>query len=160
MSAFAQPASPPTGMGNSSPNVQEANTGVVQDSPGTGLGQSWPNAPDVSANPHWHVYVFERDGIRYVQVNDLGGKVRAAFATANGELLVLPMGEDAQVVIRPQGDRGRSNQTRSVARTETIYQDGMLRITARSRRMDAVLMEAVLDVCTDPVQCGGRFTAQ
>ena len=48
--------------------------------PSSGLGQSWPNTTDVSASPHWHVYVFQRNGVRYVQINDLSGKVR--FQTA------------------------------------------------------------------------------
>ncbi len=63
--------------------------------PSHGLGQMWPNAQDVSANPQWHVYVFERDQIHYIQVNDSSGAVRAAFAVANGTALVLPIGGDA-----------------------------------------------------------------
>ena len=37
-------------------------TAAATDTPSSGLGQSWPNATDVSANPHWHVYVFVKDG--------------------------------------------------------------------------------------------------
>lgn len=66
--------------------------------PGTGLGQSWPNATDVSASPHYHVYVFWKDGIRYFQINDLNGNVRAAIAVANHVVLVLPVGLDAAAV--------------------------------------------------------------
>jgi hypothetical protein len=63
-----------------------------------GLGQSWPNTADVSATPNWHVYVFRMHGIKYVQVNDLGGTVHAAIGTANGSTIVLPVGVDAQNV--------------------------------------------------------------
>src|SRR5579875_2837948 len=70
--------------------------------PSMGLGQAWPNAQDVSASTHWHVYVFANNGVRYVQVNDLNGNVRAAFASANGQFLVLPMGRDALRVATPQ----------------------------------------------------------
>ncbi|WP_175927454.1 hypothetical protein [Burkholderia cepacia] len=67
-----------------------------------GLGSSWPNAPDVSANPNWHVYVFRRAGVKYIQVNDLSGTVREVVATSAGEFLVLPMGRDASRVSTPQ----------------------------------------------------------
>jgi hypothetical protein len=63
--------------------------------PQNNLGQQWPNASDVSSSPSWHVYVFERDGVHYVQINDIAGNVHAAFGTANGQYLVLPMGLDA-----------------------------------------------------------------
>ena len=72
--------------------------------PATGLGQAWPNASDVSSSPRWHVYVFIKDGVRYIQVNDLNGKVRGAIATANGQFLVLPIGTDAEgVAAGPNG---------------------------------------------------------
>ncbi|HEX5306096.1 MAG TPA: hypothetical protein VFW82_08425, partial [Dyella sp.] len=75
-------------------------SGMAQatDAPSSGLGQSWPNTTDVSTNPYWHVYVFEKDGVRYVQVNDTNGRVHAAIATAGGQVLVLPIGVDAQNV--------------------------------------------------------------
>jgi len=61
---------------------------------GTGMGLAKPNTLDLSTYPGWHTYAFMRDGIRYVQINDDVGKVHAAIATANGSMLVLPMGED------------------------------------------------------------------
>jgi hypothetical protein len=69
--------------------------GVSAAPPQNNLGQQWPNASDVSSNPSWHVYVFQRDGVRYIQINDIAGNVHAAFGTANGQYLVLPMGLDA-----------------------------------------------------------------
>jgi hypothetical protein len=68
----------------------------------TGLGQSWPNARDVSASSHWHVYAFKNNGIRYVQVNDLNGNVRVAFAVVGDQFLVLPMGRNASRISTPQ----------------------------------------------------------
>ena len=32
----------------------------------TGLGESLPNISDLSSDPQWQVYAFERDGIRYL----------------------------------------------------------------------------------------------
>lgn len=96
-----------------------------------GLGQAWPNAIDVSASMHWHVYLFANDGIRYVQVNDLNGNVRAAFATANGQFLVLPMGRDAQRLSTPQHSATPAS-TRIVAASgpETLYRDDSIQIDA------------------------------
>ncbi len=39
----------------------------------SGLGEAMPDAIDLSSDPTWQVYEFERDGVRYVQVNDLSG---------------------------------------------------------------------------------------
>jgi hypothetical protein len=92
--------------------------------PSTGLGQAWPNAPDVSTSPHWHAYVFEKDGIRYIQINDLAGHVRGAFATAKGQYLVLPIGSDAATAKATTIDA-------AVAGTgaETVYDDGSTQVT-------------------------------
>src|SRR5690242_15841580 len=98
---------------------------------GTGLGQSWPNAQDVSASVHWHVYAFNNNGIRYIQVNDLNGNVRVAFATANGQFLVLPMGRNANSISTPQQRAVTSNTVVALSDyTETVYRDGSIRLEA------------------------------
>lgn len=93
----------------------------------TGLGQSWPNARDVSASPHWHVYVFERGGVRYIQVNDLQGNVHAAVANAGGELLALPVGSDAQSVSTP--DEPAATESVPAGAGETVYRDNTVQIS-------------------------------
>lgn len=92
-------------------------------SPSTGLGQSWPNATDVSASPQWHVYVFVLNGIKYVQINDLNGNVHAAVGTANGASVVLPAGLDAQNVSTTSSSATPSN-------TQTVYSDSTTTVTA------------------------------
>jgi len=87
--------------------------------PAPDLGKSWPNAADVSASPRWHVYVFHRDHVEYVQINDVNGTVRAAFATANGQTLVLPMGVDNASVSASQPS---SVQTTTHG-SELVYRD-------------------------------------
>lgn len=94
--------------------------------PATGLGQSWPNAADVSTNPHWHVYMFVLNGIKYIQINDLNGTVHAAVGTANGTSIVLPVGVDAQNVSAPAATS--SSATSSAA--QTVYQDSATTVTA------------------------------
>lgn len=117
-----------------------------------GLGQSWPNAQDVSASPRWHVYVFERDGIRYVQINDLNGNVRAAFAAQGGSFLVLPIGSDASRVATPQ-DPQPAPDNRS---GEVVYHDSDVQLQVTPQVNGVMTMQAVDSACNDPVECSSR----
>ena len=123
-------------------------TAAATDTPSSGLGQSWPNATDVSANPHWHVYVFVKDGVRYVQVNDTNGGVRSAIATAGGQVLVLPIGQDAQNVATTDAAAAATDPA------ETIYDDGSVQIKAASQPSGATTFKvANATGCNDPVEC-------
>jgi hypothetical protein len=116
----------------------------------TGLGQAWPNAEDVSASPHYHVYVFVRDGIRYIQVNDLNGTVRGAVAVAGRVSWVLPVGTDAQNVTTSTQDDSPASHS------EAVYDDGVTRITASPAGQNAVKLEATeTDQCTN-FDCTGQ----
>ena len=127
-------------------------TAMARQFPATGLGQSWPNASDVSSSPRFHVYVFVKDGVRYVQVNDLNGKVRGAFAAANGQFLVLPIGSDAA-----HASAGPNASALTAAATgangETVYRDGDLRVTVTYLANGATALDAESTPCTDPVEC-------
>lgn len=98
--------------------------------PSNGLGQSWPNAQDVSVSPRWHVYLFLRDGVQYVQMNDQNGTVHAAFATANGEILFLPVGIDSQRIAQAQPS------SLAVSDGELVYRE--VGLTLYMVRQDAV----------------------
>lgn len=65
------------------------------------MGESFPDAVDLAADPAWQVYEFERDGIRYVQINDSNGTVRAAAGRIGGTAWVMPIGTDADRVAVP-----------------------------------------------------------
>ena len=67
-----------------------------------GMGSAAPGTSDRSLSPRWHVYLFVKDGIEYVQVNDTAGRVRAGIAASAGTHLVLPMGTDAANVATPE----------------------------------------------------------
>jgi hypothetical protein len=114
----------------------------------TGLGQSWPNAVDVSTSPHYHVYVFRKDGIRYFQVNDLNGNVRAAVAVANGVVLTLPIGLDA-------ASATHSAVPQVSSASETVYSDKDVTLTATPKRSGEVAINTVAaaDICDDPTDC-------
>jgi hypothetical protein len=97
----------------------------------TGLGQAWPNAQDLSASSHWHVYVFANNGVKYIQVNDLNGNLRTAFAVANGQFLVLPMGRDAQRLSTPQQSAPASATAVPLSSyAETIYRGAGVQLSA------------------------------
>jgi hypothetical protein len=91
--------------------------------PATGLGQAWPNAADQSASPNWHVYVFERDGIRYIQINDRNGTVHAALGRAGDTIFALPVGVDANNVAISSSVEGGTSAL-------PIYQDQAVSVTA------------------------------
>jgi hypothetical protein len=119
----------------------------------TGLGQAWPNAPDVSMSPHYHVYVFVRDGIRYVQVNDLNGTVRSAVAVADHVVLVLPMGVDAQHVTTSPSAGSK------VSSPEPVYDDGATQIVASPANDGSVNFGVTeMNPCTN-FDCTGQVAA-
>jgi hypothetical protein len=123
--------------------------------PSTGLGQSWPNAADVSVSSHYHVYVFARDGIRYIQVNDSNGTVRGAVAVADQVVLVLPVGVDAASVATstPPTQAQVSNVS-----GETVYRDASVQINATPQSTGAVQLVVTKlapdGICTNnPFNC-------
>jgi hypothetical protein len=136
--------------------------------PAAGLGQSWPNTTDVSASPHYHVYVFYRDGSRYFQVNDLNGNVLGAFATAGHQFMILPMGETSGVVHVLSSIATSANSNSS---TETIYSDKSITITANPAVSGGVAQPQTCDALnctiinavsapTSPVVSGGGTHSQ
>lgn len=118
----------------------------------SGLGQSWPNAADLSANPHWHVYVFMLNGIKYVQINDLYGTVHAAIGTAGDTTIVLPIGVDSRHVSTAQTSAIQSNGSNVV----TVYHDDSTIITATLLSNGAIQFNATpLAASCKTYNCGG-----
>ncbi|WP_258317486.1 hypothetical protein [Stenotrophomonas rhizophila] len=58
-----------------------------------GLGQSNPETLNLSEDPNWLVYGFERNGISYYQVNDLAGQVRVIVGKVDDQFFTLPAGK-------------------------------------------------------------------
>ncbi|MBB3832602.1 hypothetical protein FHR55_000768 [Xanthomonas arboricola] len=95
----------------------------------TGLGDSHPNATNLTLDPAWSIYEFQRDGVTYLQINDNSGTVRAVVARVDNALWVLPMGKDVDRVSIPTSNsigisittatasKATSNRTRMVYRT-------------------------------------------
>jgi hypothetical protein len=66
-----------------------------------GLGETKPMADNLSNDPSWQVYGFERDGIAYYQVNDLAGRVQLIIGKADDYFWALPAGDNARRVSLP-----------------------------------------------------------
>lgn len=82
----------------------------------TGLGESLPETSDLSSDPDWQIYEFERDGIRYLQINDAANNARAAIGQIGATAWVLPVGRDAgRVVIQARA--------LSAVTGRTVYRD-------------------------------------
>ncbi|WP_206413843.1 hypothetical protein [Lysobacter enzymogenes] len=64
-----------------------------------GLGEEFPAAQNLATDSVWKVYKFERDGIRYAQVNDSAGVVRGAVGYIGDTAWVLPVGNDVDRVL-------------------------------------------------------------
>jgi hypothetical protein len=62
------------------------------------MRESFPQAVDLASDPAWQVYEFSRDGIRYVEINDRSGVVRAAVGRIGETFWVMPIGIDADRV--------------------------------------------------------------
>ncbi len=84
-----------------------------------GLGESTPAATDLAADAAWQIYEFERDGVRYTQVNDSTGIVRAAVGRIGETAWVLPIGRDADRVRLP-GDALPAGNARVLLRSKEV----------------------------------------
>ncbi|WP_147487133.1 hypothetical protein [Burkholderia pseudomallei] len=123
----------------------------------TGLGQAWPNATDVSLSPHYHVYVFTQDGIRYIQINDANGVVRGAIATADGVILVLPLGVDAARIKTMHVTPGSATPSTSTGSTETVYRDQTTTVSVTPQTSSALqITTQQAAICSDPGECSNN----
>ena len=121
--------------------------------PSTGLGQAWPNTPDSSTSPNYHVYVFERHGVRYVQVNDTAGVVRGAVSYDNGsDISSLPVGSDSASVVTPT--EGTLDPTLPAG--EQVYSDATITVTAAKKVDGTVTLLALPVECKNPAECSVR----
>jgi hypothetical protein len=135
-----------------------AGPAMAQQQHGSGLGSAWPtDAKDVSRVPGFHAYAWVRGGVKYVQINDNAGNVLAAFATANGTFLPLPMGRESTALQTPQDTPAAAAPAAGV----TVYQDESVSVTAATRTNGALLLKAAAaDTCTNPVECSTHIIAR
>lgn len=126
--------------------------GVHAQSALSGLGQTSPNATDVSISPNYHVYVFDRGGTRYIQVNDVSGAVRGAFARTAYKLVALPIGSDASRLATSDEPLPAPASTAG----ETVYQDPSVQLFVAPQADGTMQLMLVPGECTNPVECSTR----
>ncbi|GAE49178.1 hypothetical protein XPR_1811 [Xanthomonas arboricola pv. pruni MAFF 301420] len=80
-----------------------------------GLGERSPAAANLTLDPAWSIYEFQRDGVTYLQINDVAGGVRAVVARVDNALWVLPMGKDADRVTIPAANTIWANSSATSA---------------------------------------------
>ncbi len=101
--------------------------GVGEPAPSNGLGQTNPPSIDLAPNSPWQVYQFERDGIRYLQINDSAGVVRTAVGRIEDTFWVLPIGSDADHVVVDGTTEPAGTPTRVYLGPDVevvVYEDG------------------------------------
>lgn len=103
------------------------------------LGGAKPNLLDVSLNPNWHVYIYNDQGLSYVQVNDMVGQVRLIEATAGSDIMVLPIGADAGRVARPHDQAAMSSDA------VLVYQNASFKLYANHPTPVAALQPRTAD---------------
>ena len=136
-----------------------AGPAMAQQQPNSGLGSAWPtDAQDVSRAPGFHAYAWVRGGVKYVQINDNAGNVLAAFATANGTFLPLPMGRSAASLQTPQDVPAGASSTPAAG--ATVYQDSSVSVTATTQSNGTMLLKAVASTCTNPVECSTHLNGR
>jgi len=70
-------------------------------------------AVNLSQDPNWLVYGFQRDGISYFQVNDLAGRVQVIIGNTDDVFWTLPAGDGrARVSLPMQQVRHSTNASR------------------------------------------------
>jgi hypothetical protein len=141
--------------------VTLAGPAMAQQQPASGLGSAWPtDAQDVSRIPGFHAYAWVKGGVKYVQINDNAGNVLAAFATANGTFLPLPMGREAANLQTPQ-DAPATAASTSSSPGVTVYQDNSVSVTAATQSNGTTLLKAAsASTCTNPVECSTHLNAK
>lgn len=73
--------------------------------PAVGLGDSNPKAANLAMDSSLAIYEFHRDGVTYLQINDVTGVVHAVVARVDDALWTLPMGKDVDRVVLPKKNK-------------------------------------------------------
>jgi hypothetical protein len=107
----------------------------------SGLGRAQPTAVNLSQDPQWRLYGFQRDGISYFQVNDLLGRVQVIIGNVDDAFWTLPAGESSASVSLPLQ---RVQLPANAARTE-IYRGPHFSLVLYGRGADAVWSVEVVD---------------
>ncbi|QJD70003.1 hypothetical protein HG421_07165 [Xanthomonas campestris pv. badrii] len=101
--------------------AQCCGTGGIGANAMTGLGDSNPKSANLAIDSSLAIYELHRDGVTYLQINDVTGVVRAVVARVDNALWTLPMGKDVdRVVLSPENKISASTGSDDSATLDAI----------------------------------------
>jgi len=116
------------------------------------LGSSQPFGPDVSSNPQFHVYTWQRNGVTFIQVNDAVGNIDFAAATGGGQALILPIGHPDAVIVAPAGAAGAGDVVYAGA-TATVRVNAGTFVVTPTKSSAATAVPQAAAACQNPADC-------
>ena len=99
----------------------------------TGLGDSNPKAANLAIDPSLAIYELHRDGVTYLQINDVTGVVRAVVARVDNALWTLPMGKDVERVVLPSANKISASTRSNDPTTLNVTQRDQARLVYQTR---------------------------
>ncbi|WP_333676788.1 hypothetical protein [Dyella sp.] len=121
------------------------------------LGSNLPARPDVSASPQFHVYQWLRNGVTYIQVNDINNNVDFAVATGGGEVLVLPIGHPELVNVAQSASASGQSIYASTAVTISQVAGSFMVVAGTPTTSSAPIATAPTmttdALCSNPADC-------
>ncbi|CAD1791176.1 hypothetical protein XSP_001878 [Xanthomonas euroxanthea] len=99
----------------------------------TGLGDSNPKAANLAIDPSLAIYELHRDGVTYLQINDVTGVVRAVVARVDNALWTLPMGKDVERVVLPSANKISASTRSNDPATLDVTQRDQARLVYQTR---------------------------
>lgn len=93
MTSLSASGLPATGRDSDEDTGARLGTASAVQSDSRGIGKAYPSASDVSIDRRWRIYRFERDGIDYLQINDLAGRVHLIIGRVDDLFWELPAGD-------------------------------------------------------------------
>lgn len=99
----------------------------------TGLGDSNPKATNLAIDSSLAIYELHRDGVTYLQINDVTGVVRAVVARVDNALWTLPMGKDVERVVLPSASKISASTRSNDPATLTANQLNQARLVYKTK---------------------------
>ncbi|MBV6808703.1 MULTISPECIES: hypothetical protein [Xanthomonas] len=105
----------------------------------TGLGDSNPKSANLAIDPSLAIYELHRDGVTYLQINDVTGVVRAVVARVDNALWTLPMGKDVERVILPTANKISAGTRPDNPATLDAIQRSQARLVYKTKNFTALM---------------------
>ncbi|MBB4595123.1 hypothetical protein [Xanthomonas cannabis] len=105
----------------------------------TGLGDSNPKSANLAIDPSLAIYELHRDGVTYLQINDVTGAVRAVVARVDNALWTLPMGKDVERVTLPAANKISASTRPDDSTTLDAIQRSQARLVYKTKNFTVLM---------------------